>query len=511
VSGDDAIFDGTSIKDCILDDAVSGVAIGVMAGHTGTITQGVLSMTLTSYTQAGGTFVGGGGDITVETFSLSGGSFTSTSGNLTVPINSYAISGGTFSHNGGTVTAYSVAFEWAYFDAGGAVLNNLTIDSQYATAFASAVDLDGNCVLQAVGQRIELAGYALNVGGNLTITGQYFYGDGTMTFDGAGAQALDCGGHANTYFQNVTVNKASGTLTVVNSDPVLNGNLDVQSGTLDLGGRTARVSGNFTNTGTAGLGLGTLVLDGTDQTISGTSTFDKLTKTVTSPATLTFEAGMTQTVTGTLMLKGSIGNLLSLRSSASPTQWLIDPQGARDLICLDVQDSNNVNAVTIDVIGTGSTDSGNNTNWWFYPPPGAFSLLTPTDASTDVSAPPTLDWEDAVDVTTYTLLVDDDPAFASPEVDDATLTSGTYTVDSGVLSPNVTYYWRVTAVNSFGSTPASNNDFSFTTEETFTGLVGGGCLSSPDHGFSAAALCALLAGWVAFMRCLRRATRPVGS
>ena len=104
-SGDDAIFDGTSIKDCTLDDPALGVAIGIMAAYTGTITQGVLALTPADYSQAGGTFIGGTADITVGAFSLSGGSFTSTSGNLTVTGNgtSFLISGGTFSHSGGTV------------------------------------------------------------------------------------------------------------------------------------------------------------------------------------------------------------------------------------------------------------------------------------------------------------------------------------------------------------------------------------------------------------------------
>ena len=99
-----------------------------------------------------------------------------------------------------------------------------------------------------------------------------------------------------------------------------------------------------------------------------------------------------------------------------------------------------------------------------YPPaPGAFSLATPTDTTTDVSLAATLDWGDSSDADTYTLLVDDDAGFGSPEVTDATLTDSTYTIAGGALAYNTTYYWRVSAVNATDTTAASNNDFSFTT------------------------------------------------
>jgi len=98
------------------------------------------------------------------------------------------------------------------------------------------------------------------------------------------------------------------------------------------------------------------------------------------------------------------------------------------------------------------------------PLPGAFSLLTPTNAATGVSTEPTLDWEDSADVATYTILVDDDPAFGSPDVSDSTLVVSQYTVGASVLGAGTMYYWRVTAVNASGQTPATNNDFSFTTQ-----------------------------------------------
>jgi len=77
------------------------------------------------------------------------------------------------------------------------------------------------------------------------------------------------------------------------------------------------------------------------------------------------EAGSTQTILGTLTLQGNDSGKLLLRSSVPGTQWNIDPQGARNISFVDVQDSNNINSVVITTCN--STDSGNNTAWSFNP------------------------------------------------------------------------------------------------------------------------------------------------
>ena len=84
------------------------------------------------------------------------------------------------------------------------------------------------------------------------------------------------------------------------------------------------------------------------------------------------------------------------------------------------------------------------------------------DGSTDVSPTPALDWGDSENAQTYTLLVDDDPAFGSPEIQTA-LGASSYGVGPGDLSTGVTYYWKVTAENAAGSTEAANSGISFTT------------------------------------------------
>ena len=175
----------------------------------------------------------------------------------------------------------------------------------------------------------------------------------------SGASLVNQGGYivvsANTYvYLDGTsaadfINQSSGVVT-------LNGNMIVK--------------GNWTNSSGSSVfqsSSGTVQLNGTNQTITGATSFPNLTKTVTAADTLTFTAGAANktTVTGILTLQGAAGQLLSLRSSSTGTQWQLDPRGTRTLGYLDVQDSNNVNASVINVFGLNCTDSGNNTNWSF--------------------------------------------------------------------------------------------------------------------------------------------------
>ena len=148
--------------------------------------------------------------------------------------------------------------------------------------------------------------------------------------------------------------------------------------------------------------------------------------------------------------------------------------------------------------GVGTTAAANN-DFSFTtdvaPAPYAFSLLSPPDTTEDVSTTVTFDWEDATFATSYALLVDDDPAFASPEIDQSSLTDSSYTA-AGELEPEVTYYWRVSASNgvfpAVQTTWASNNDFAFTTGLPM-GYVGHGCAQSPRaHDAGAMLVCAAL-------------------
>jgi len=183
---------------------------------------------------------------------------------------------------------------------------------------------------------------------------------------------------ANVEIGGGTFDASAGNLTVT-------GNLKLSGGTLKAPATGPfDVSGNWTNNGgTFNADGGTVTLDGTGQKISGNTTFNNLTKTVTAADTLTFAAGSKQTVTDALSLQGTPGNLLSLQSSSPGSQWNIDPQGTRNIALVKVQDSNNVNATPI--AASVSHDAGNNTNWIFAP---VLTLSSPAPAATELAGIP---------------------------------------------------------------------------------------------------------------------------
>lgn len=141
-------------------------------------------------------------------------------------------------------------------------------------------------------------------------------------------------------------------------------------GTLKPEANTVTLSGSWIkkSIGTFTFATSTVVMNGSQQLLSGSTTFKNFTKSVTAADTLTFNAGSTQTFTGALVLNGAENALLKLRSTDG-TQWNINPQSTRTVRFLDVKQSRNINATAINCV-TGCTDSGGNLMWNF----GTFSV-----------------------------------------------------------------------------------------------------------------------------------------
>jgi parallel beta-helix repeat protein len=226
------------------------------------------------------------------------------------------------------------------------------------------------------------------------------------------------------------------------------------------------VSGDWDNSGTFNHKNGTVTLDGSNQTIIGSTTFYNLIKNVTSAATLTFPSATTTTVDNTLNLSGASGQLLALISSTPGTQWEIDPQGTRTIAYLDVKDSNNVNTTAINTAGTNSVDSGNNTNWTFEAP----TVTTQAVSGIGTTA--------ATGNGTITNLGSTDPTAhgvcwntsGTPTISDnvkdngAASATGSFTASMTGLSPGTTYHVRAFATNIIGTNYGA--DLTFTAAHT---------------------------------------------
>ncbi|MDY6950070.1 MAG: choice-of-anchor Q domain-containing protein, partial [Thermodesulfobacteriota bacterium] len=300
------------------------------------------------------------------------------------------------------------------------------------------------------------SGHKASIGADMTIN------IGTITKQGAGD--FDTNGNDVTA---TGLSVLAGTFNAegASGDWDINGNVSIDGGTL------TGTSGNFNFSGsswsvvggTVAHNGGTVVFDGTNQALTGSTAFNNLTKNVSSADTLTFQAGSTTTIAGTLDLKGTPGALLSLRSDSDGDQWEIDPQGTRTISYVDVKDSNNVSGDAISA-GATSVDSGHNTGWAFQEAPTVTTQpVTGTKSSsatgngniTDLGVPnPTshgVVWNTAGEPTLDNNSTDEGPA---------TVTGGFTSTMTG-LTPNTTYAVRAYATNAEDT--AYGNEVSFTT------------------------------------------------
>jgi Calcineurin-like phosphoesterase/Purple acid Phosphatase, N-terminal domain/PKD domain len=91
-------------------------------------------------------------------------------------------------------------------------------------------------------------------------------------------------------------------------------------------------------------------------------------------------------------------------------------------------------------------------------PPGAFSLITPSNGAGNVSKTPSFDWADSSGATSYSIVVSPNSNLTSPVINVASLTSSAY-ASTVTLGSRTTYYWRVTATNANGSTQSPVSSF----------------------------------------------------
>ncbi|NOR44852.1 MAG: S8 family serine peptidase [Candidatus Delongbacteria bacterium] len=86
-------------------------------------------------------------------------------------------------------------------------------------------------------------------------------------------------------------------------------------------------------------------------------------------------------------------------------------------------------------------------------PPSAPSLVNPSNSSTIADATPTFDWADNDETSSYTIMIDNNSNFGSPEINEVTTVSE-YT--STVTLSEEVYYWKVLATNNIGSSSYSS-------------------------------------------------------
>ncbi|MCA9381255.1 hypothetical protein KC678_03245 [Candidatus Dojkabacteria bacterium] len=273
------------------------------------------------------------------------------------------------------------------------------------------------------------------------------------------------------YINGATLDLSSySTLIVNNNFELISGNFTAPSAEMEVKVNFYHTAGTFTHNS------GTVNFSGTGiQTITGSTTFNNFTKVMTADvsSSLKFTNGTTQTIVGDLTLHGySDTQRLNLISSTNTVQWNIDPQGTRDLQYLDVKDSNNTDVSVIVLSGTGSNDSGNNTNYDFAnSAPDAPNTLGPAgyvNGSSGTDTTPSLtfkisDVANPLDTLRFRIQISDTNDFSNILVDYTSalasagsksftvgqaVGSGTYTAgSSGQTLSSGNYYWRVKTID----------------------------------------------------------------
>ena len=335
----------------------------------------------------------------------------------------------------GTNTTWAGSASWALSSGAGGSDNNFplaqdtaVIDNNStptgATLFSQQYNLGSlDCSTKTGGITLDLGG-SFNIhgsfilGSGVTIAAgntQYFYTIGTQTINTAGktlqfpmfieargtlqlGAALNCSAatgithYAGTfsavtynvtcvifdsnYSNTRTLNMGSGTWTLTGTGTVWNFatvtgltlNKDTANILLSNTTTTARTfagGGQTYNKLTIGGATGTSTL-----TFTGSNTFSELASTKTVAHTLSFTGGTTQTV-GAWTITGTVGNVVTIQSSAAASHTLTKTGGG--IVSADYLSISRSTATPSDTwyAGANSTNGGSNSGWIFTAPPTA--------------------------------------------------------------------------------------------------------------------------------------------
>ena len=160
----------------------------------------------------------------------------------------------------------------------------------------------------------------------------------------------------------------SGILSCDSSSAITaNAGLTIENtGTLNAGDSKITLSNGtaWNNGGTFNCGTGTVIVSGSGAKILGNNTFYNF-KCTTAGATVTFEAGKTQTVSGNFTITGSSGNEVQLTSTTTTNSWTFEAEANKVNVQYAAISNSNSKYVLAGTPNSSTwTDKGGNTNWF---------------------------------------------------------------------------------------------------------------------------------------------------
>lgn len=304
---------------------------------------------------------------------------------LSMPTNGLSGSTVNFDMSGGTLTY------------GGGTMPNVTINHTGTTTTTNTIGSDASPVptFTLTSGRLALAAsttlYASTIAGSGTTARGLDFGSGSVLSGGSAVGSFN--------FDDVTNFTSTGTFNIQGGTvaKAISFGQTVPTSSTYWPNYTSRVAGDtlfgdFKNIDTAGFAVGssfartirlksiintnsanwanvTLKFSGTGPYSSTNSNQFADIQTDTLPATITFSAGSTITLTD-FTLAGTAGNLVTINSSVSGTQFILSKSsGTVTSSYLAIQDSNATGGATWDASNGTNTNLGNNTGWIFAPAP----------------------------------------------------------------------------------------------------------------------------------------------
>jgi len=199
----------------------------------------------------------------------------------------------------------------------------------------------------------------------------------------------------------------------------------------------------------------------------------------TQPSTGNIQGRITNAGDGTVIIGASV--------QTNPATSTVNTNSSGDFVINDVTPGTytvtasksgfTTNSVNVSVV-SGKTAAANIQLSPGVTAPPIPTLSSPSNGATNIDIPPTLSWNSSSGATSYTLQVSTISSFSSTVFDNSSLMSTSQQVSG--LNNNTTYYWRVSATNSYGTSSPS-------TAWSFTTATGGTApsiptLSSPSNG-----------------------------
>lgn len=299
---------GTGVDEIL--DYFTGSVITIEGGSlniAGRLTRNNATQT-TTYTQTGGTVTvvaQGSTDPTFAGFDLGvvGSSFTMSGGTIIIRnatsapsdfLNAASVSnvtGGTLQiGDANTANAQSIRIQSSR-PVGNLLVSNATTQAVKPTAqlIASGLTVVGNITMQP-GTTLNTNGLNLSLGGDWSDNGTFTSGGNTVTFNGAGAQAIT--NPNGEIFNNFIVSKSAGTLTLNNSVTVSN-TFNLTLGTVSVGNNILTLNstvngGGILSSGSTGTVIYNQGSDGQNVLAGnyGNLTFSNFNKTLASTGTI---------------------------------------------------------------------------------------------------------------------------------------------------------------------------------------------------------------------------------